>query len=425
MKINDLKIFQKDWWTKWKILSVVGFIAVFIPLSIVHGSKQRVWTDFHIFWTAGKSFFNGLPLYDPPEGGQFLYPPFAAFLFQAFAPFPLKIAAGLFYFFNALLYVTAVYLTKVIIEHLYPGNDSIKKPLIFAVILSAQFYFMNMNAGQVNLVVFVLCLAGIYLYLKGKGAFAGVFFVIPAFIKVTPAFLIVWILLRNGKKVILPVIISAVLCLILPVMLRGIEPGIQDMADYYHKIVRPFKGGKVDTSFQNQNVAGTIYRMTRPSTNTQNYNYRYIPLSEETAAAVYKSSVLLIFALFTANLIFLRIKHAGISALEISSVFLTGHLLSALTWKAHLVTLLFVFTAFFAIDRKTFAIQYKAVLYFLFCMILFIGSTGKDIVGAKLHFYIGGFSITAWTLLLLFLFSIRFSAGLPLPEKNRELKAHN
>jgi len=413
MKINDLGILHKDWWTKWKILFTVMFIAVFVPLSIVHGLKQQVWTDFHIFWTAGKSFFYGLPLYDPPEGGQFLYPPFAAFLFRIFALFPLKIAGGLFYFFNALLYVAVLYLTKVIFEHLYPERKSLKIQLIFAAVLSAQFYFMNMNAGQVNLVVFVLCLTGIYLYLKGRESFSGVFFVISSFIKVTPVFFVVWILIRCGKKVILPVIIASLLCLILPVVFRGIEPGIQDMSDYYRKIVRPFREGKVDISFQNQNAAGTIYRMTRPSNNEQNYNYRYIPLSEAAAAAVYKSSVILIFVLFIANLTYLRVKHTGISALEICSVFLIGHLLSGITWKAHLVTLLFVFMAFFIIDYKTFSKPCKAIMYFLFCMIFFIGSTGKDIVGSKLHFYIGGFSIIAWTLLFLLLFSIRFSARLP------------
>ena len=51
--------------------------------------KQRVGTDFHVFWQAGYDFAHGLPLYQPlPGARRFNYPPFAAQVFQVLGVFP-------------------------------------------------------------------------------------------------------------------------------------------------------------------------------------------------------------------------------------------------------------------------------------------------------------------------------------------------
>ena len=112
---------------------------------------------------------------------------------------------------------------------------------------------------------------------------------------------------------------------------------------------------------------------------------------------------------FVLCILLLWYRNAAIDPFEISTVFLIGHLLSSITWKAHLVTLLFVFTAFFLIDMKPLSRSFRNCAFVLFGIIILLGSTGKDIVGATAHYYIGGWSLIAWGLVFLYAGALLFS----------------
>src|SRR5712691_1998763 len=96
------------------VLLVAGAFAVALALSIVQGRHQHIGQDFHVFWQAGRNFATGHPLYHDylPGARPLKYPPFAAFLFQPLALFPLQAAGALFSFLNLLLWALAVWLTR-------------------------------------------------------------------------------------------------------------------------------------------------------------------------------------------------------------------------------------------------------------------------------------------------------------------------
>ena len=94
--------------------------------------------------------------------------------------------------------------------------------------------------------------------------------------------------------------------------------------------------------------------------------------------------------------------------LEISSVFLASHLLSGLTWKAHLVTLLFVYYAFFLLDPGEMGRRGRVALGLVWIGMGAIGF-GRDLIGDRLHHYVGGYSVIVWVMLLLFGLSIAWS----------------
>ena len=400
-------------WKKHEKVVVVFLLLLFTVLSVANGLKQSPQTDFYAFWNAGRNFYNNEFLYESPGiGSPFIYPPFAAMLFQILALFPLKVAGGLFYFFNCLLYLASIFLTRAIFKKMFPESSSFKFSLIVATIFSAQFFFMNLNTGQVNELIFVFCLLGVLTYLNGKTIQAVILLTVAAFIKITPVFFLLWILIREGKKVILPGLLTTILCLSMPLFLHGYDEGIEDLSEYYRIVLEPFQKGRVVTSFQNQNVASLIHRMTQPSTNRQDYNYRYVNLSEENTMLLIKITTGLIFVIFASQILYNRIKRKQISALEISSVFLVGHLLSGITWKTHLVTMLFVFISFYFIDYRQLSKKSKLSLIFVSLLTFIIGSTGKDIVGSTVHYYIGGLSIIAWALTVFFFFAVYFSLRL-------------
>src|SRR2546422_11492570 len=81
------------------------YTTLFRSFSVVRGLHEIVGGDFHVFWQAGRNFATGAPLYhgDLPGARRFIYPPFAAMVFQVLAVFPLRLAAEVFSVINLVL----------------------------------------------------------------------------------------------------------------------------------------------------------------------------------------------------------------------------------------------------------------------------------------------------------------------------------
>src|SRR5207248_9446898 len=124
-------------------------------------------------------------------------------------------------------------------------------------------------------------------------------------------------------------------------------------------------------------------------------------VSWRSAAALYRAAAALVLLAFLANLVVLRLRGAPLSAFELASVFLAGHRLSCIPWKAHLVTLLFTFYAFLSIRVTELPQRLRAFVYVLFAMIVVTGGTGRDLVGRKVQYGIDGYGVIVWTMLLL------------------------
>ena len=411
MKILSSPLLKRQWWTKQRIvIFAIAFLAVVI-MSVIRGAHQEPGMDFYTVWNAGRSFFTGEPLYPSVivEGVRyFLYPPFAAMMYQIFAIFPLKVAGGLYYFMNIVLLIASIYLTKLIFEHFYP-HKNLKWPLIFSVVLSARFFINNINLLNANEIILVLCLLGIYAFLKKKVGLSCSLFTIAAFIKIIPVFLLFWVIMRGRTKAVLSVILASAVCLGLPILLRGFDTGTKDLAGYHQSFLKAFQEGKVRTTYLNQNLASAIYRAALPSQNEENLNYQLLSLPETTVKAIYKISFITILLAFTANIIFLSLKRFPVSTFEVSSVFLVGFLLSGITQKAQLIPLLFVIMGFLTIDYKKLTEYNKYVFWVLYSLIVILGVTGDVILGTKLHYYFGGYSIITWIVLILYIFSIWLS----------------
>src|SRR6185312_12611417 len=81
-----------DW--KYSLLWIALFAFV-VVYSILNSRSIRIDSDFTVFWTAGHNFTSGADLYNRTGGAErYIYPPFAAMLFQLFALVPLKVAAS-------------------------------------------------------------------------------------------------------------------------------------------------------------------------------------------------------------------------------------------------------------------------------------------------------------------------------------------
>jgi hypothetical protein len=406
------------------LLGLVALAVLAVVGATARAEKQRIGTDFHVFWQAGYDFSHGLVMYRPlPGARKFNYPPFAAQVFQVLSLFPLKTAAWLFYLFSVGLIAVAAALSRDIIRRLEPSRPIGRLPLVLALACSLNFLLNNLNMVQVNLLIFVMCLLGVRGFIERRDWTAAGWIVAATAIKLTPLFFVVWLLTRGTRRTWGAVAVAGLMCLALPILQRGWHQGWADLSLYYRTFLQAYAAGTVIPDYTNQNLASLIYRAVVPAvSNDPAYDYVYLPSLQSAAPLLYRVAATLVLTVFLAHLVRLRLTRRPLTALEIASIFLTSHLLSAITWKAHLVTLLFVAYAFFALDRRRLGQGWQIPLAFAGAGIIAIG-LGRDVLGSRLHHYVGGYSLIVWVMLLLFslsvLWSQRLEPGEPVPVSSR------
>ena len=136
-----------------------------------------------------------------PGARSFIYPPFAAQVFQLLSVFPLKLAAWLFYVASVCLIGAAAWLSRDIVARLH-GPERRIIPLVLALVFSAEFMINNLDHVQVNLLVFLLCLLGVRALLAGREAAAGGWIAAATAIKVTPVFFAIWAAIRGNRRML-------------------------------------------------------------------------------------------------------------------------------------------------------------------------------------------------------------------------------
>lgn len=378
--------------------------AVVFAAAARRAAKQGVGTDFHVFWQAGYDFAHGLPLYQSLPGARhFNYPPFAAQVFQILGLFPLKTAALFFYVASVGLILIAAWLSRDIVRRFQPLVPPGALPLALAILCSAGFMLDNLVHVQVNLLTFVLCLLGVQALVSKRELAAGGWLAAATAIKLTPVFFLAWAVIRGSRRTLAAIALFGGLCLMLPVIQRGAAQGSADLTDYYGSFLRQFAAGGVVTNYRNQNLAALVYRAAVPAAaeDVPPFDYAYLPSLAAAAPTIYRVLALVVLAAFLTHMARLRLARRPVGTLEISSVFLAGHLLSGITWKAHMVTLLFVFYAFFGLDFARFGRMGRLALGLAWAGIVAIG-LGRDLVGSRLHHYMAGYSVFVWVMLLLF-----------------------
>jgi hypothetical protein len=395
---------------RWILVLSILALGFGLAFSVSAGIHQRVGQDFHVFWQAGRNFATGGPLYHGylPGARQFKYPPFAAFVFQGLALFPLQAAAVLFSLLNLVLWGAAVYLTLDIAARTFPGRNRSWLPIVLAILFSARFYFDNIHHVQVNELIFVLVLLGVQAYLRGQDLRASAFIVTATAIKITPVFLVAWLLVRGRQRAALAVVPFAAVTLLLPLMLRGPALGAAELSEYYRTFLAGHQHGQVSAYTAGQNIAALVGRMT---TDSGANPYAYLTIPESSAQLAYHLLWAIVLLTFLGALVLLRIRRAPVSPFEISMALLASLLLSPITFTTHLVSSLFVFYTVLAIRPGTLRPWQRLAGALLCAGIVASGLSGRDLVGTTLYRGVAGYSIMGWTMLLLFIAVAVLSAG--------------
>lgn len=372
-------------------------------VAVDRGLEQAIGGDFEVFWSAGGRFWDGAPLYQIAPGARdFIYPPFAAFLFQPLHLLPLLPSAIAFGLLNVALMVVLYHLTIRIVARTMPERRPGRWPFVLAIVLAHSYLLNNANLVQVNVVNTVLVLGGVALALDGRERLAAVPIVAAAAMKVMPVLFVGWLLIRRPRAALPGVLLAGAAVVALPLVQRGPSQGIADLRGYYHAFLADFQGGRVVADYTNQNIASAVERMARPVTNRERLDYRWMPLSEGAATALRNGLVALILATLLGAWLVAARRRAPITAWELAAGFLAWHLVSGITWKSHLVTYVFLVAVFFAAPFRHWPRPGRWAMAVAVTLLAITAFIGRDIVGRTAHYYIGGWSILTWMMLLMF-----------------------
>jgi Glycosyltransferase family 87 len=385
-------------------------------LSLGRNSAEHVGTDFHVFWQAGRDFVAGLPLYEPVEGARhFIYPPFAAMLFAPFGLLPLGAAGVVFHAASLLLAAACVRWTWRIAEACAPERNRRALPLVLAVLATVHIALSNLSRNQSNILVLALCLGGVLAMMRGRPRLAAALLVAATFLKLTPVFVLLLAMVRGGRKLARAWLIMAALAVLLPIALRGPARGFEDHWSYGAEFLAEFARGRVVTRPTNQALSAAISRAAGVEAGDGSGTWAWLPAEPRLARTATVVAGLLLLGGFAAGVVLLRCRRSPVSMFEVSAALLLGHLLSGITWKAHLVSLVFVFYAVLSLPLRRWPPASRAWLTGLCALILVSGLAGRDLVGGDVQRALFGYS--AWTWLLLLLFGASMALALARPER--------
>jgi len=376
-------------------------------LLAAHLAWQRVSDppspDFGVFWEAGQRFAAGESLYPArPIDFSFLYPPFAALVFQPLALFSQPVATGIFHFVNLVLWPVAIGLTAMVLRQVAPGWGTSPWPVLLAAGLTLRFFLWNWVFVQTNELTFVLILVGLWAYLRQRDALAVVAITAAAFIKIVPAVFLVWLAIRGRRRTRIAIVPAVLLLLLVPLLWRGIPLGLEDISEYVNQFLAHYLGGGVRVRYDNFNLATLVYSWFVPLHHPAGVGQPMFGGGEPMARSLYQAAAVVLGSAYLITLVALRSRSKPVTAFELSAGFLVGLLLSGVTWNHHLVALLFVTATFFRCPWRGLPSRWRPAILVAYGLMIVQGLAGRDIAGSTLHDALIGYMTLGWTMLYLF-----------------------
>lgn len=388
------------------VTALLVVTAGMIVLSTFRAQSVHIGTDFFMYYTSGEHFTAGEYLYkNPASGAPYVYPPFAAFLFQGMNLVGQGTATAIVFVLNFFLTLCNAALIYAIARKFGFEKRRAGLAMGLGLLFTATEVWNNINFSQINVFIFFLTLLGIYSYLCGKTNRALLLLSIGAWIKVLPVFFVFWILIRSFSwKRLMVVALVSLGCVGLPFLQHGPEQGTTDLLGYYNDFLRENMVDEVNTIWRNQSLSAAVTRALVPEENAEGLDYAWVNAGPEVAKVVSKVFTLGVFFLAFALVGWRTWKGHPVTIFEVCMMYLASHLFSGVTWRGHLLTTFFILVPLFLLRIRQVNWPRKVVHYGMVLWFFVLVAGVKGLWPGNGFKFLHGWSFIAWGLLLLFIY---------------------
>jgi hypothetical protein len=394
----------------------MAIFIVAIIFSVIQAQTQDASGDPYIFWAAGEKFMNGKALYEPIAGAQeFIYPPVAALLFQVLAIMPFPVAVGVFTFFNFASWLTLIWLTYRILEVYFP-QAKLRTALIIGFVATIRYFWHNIVWVNVNELIALLSVGGLYFYLKDKKTIGIGLLTFAMWIKVMPILIIGVLFIRQPWKTLSTTLGFSILFLVMVVIFRGFNQGIEDYFDFWYVAFKPFLlEGRVYVDWIAFGVSATLAKLLTAHPDINGIRFNIVSWSPELVGRISLVSRLIILA-FTYYYVWVNRKQSQLPLSNILMVFLAILLVSGVSWEGHHVPLLLVIAGLYQLLT---ALNMTTLRGWMATISVAVGLLNSDVVGGHISDYLQAFSLITFNVLFLYIVSIVASHRLTIVEPAR------
>ncbi len=247
---------------------MAALVAMFaVQKFLLFGAKGYVIAvpqDFQSYYLAAKGLFSGANPYDrdvhwglqrpgDPQFYRFIYPPLALLAVMPLVPFEARTAGLIFLVLNTSLLTIATYRFARVFF------DAATAALLAVVCLAFQPVISSTLIGQINPFIFAAVALSYVSWTRGHPVRAGGWLAAGISVKVTPAILLVYYLVRRQWRVVLATAAWCLGFLALSLLLFGVRMH----REYYGILVD--MSGYVVAAFENQGLNGFLARLMVPT----------------------------------------------------------------------------------------------------------------------------------------------------------------
>jgi alpha-1,2-mannosyltransferase len=398
--------------------------------AILAGALARVLrgvnSDFPLHYTFGKRFVEGTFIY---AGGLHVpYPPFWAMFWAPWTLLSLEAAQVVAFLVLGIGSLTAfsVILLRIGYRIIPASDDRHPVALIVALVLAARFILRDLTESGPNLLLWSLVWGGILLYLRGRRASGGVLIGFAGALKMTPAILIPYFLLKRDWKTATVALATAAVLSVSPGFLRPSPLFWQEMRSWMGNAWRGVTAVDPSGTILDKPAIGNLSLRPALARFFQRYPeghplsvehpgfIQFLDLSPQAAGWLVRSLMLTFIGIVAWR--FRRRasdeRHPAVLPLELATVSALSLLYSPITWKQHCVSLLpalFLLTVCSLQWNRVSRWMWCALLYYLvFALVL-----TRDAVGRPFSILLESYHVVTWAILLVVILLLVWHRRLP------------
>ncbi len=370
--------------------------------------------DFNVYWEAAGAL-DAPDLYErplTPDGRRYLYPPFLATVLAPMKPLGITGGAIVWFALCAAGAILGTWLAVGAAAGTGPSKRARVAALVAALVVAGRFFGDDFGNGNANSLVLLACAGGAVAFARGRGILGASLFAVATAIKATPGLVLVWLLARRAwKEAAAFVGVLAVLLVGLPALAVGPARAVEMNREFLARSASREEGVREAAPVTGSSLRAAIHRVASDAPDREREGARPVKIASvppATADAVWMALALC----SVAALAFLWSRRgpneASTTVVDLSLVLVAAALLSPVTRKAHLVTLVLPAAALGAAAGGSASVPSKADRWLrggLFAVAALSWISDPSIAGK-------GFARLTWGLNLLFFATLLLASAL-------------